>query len=174
LITGQLLLRVLARDGLVVADIERDILKLTVVNRYHSAPPAVALVKNFGLRRGALAASVSHDSHNIVAVGTSDESLARAVNAIIEHRGGLAVASDAGIELLPLPIAGLMSDAPPDHVIAAQARLLYAAHHTLGCPHHDPFMPLSFMPLPVIPKLKLSDLGLVDVDAFRIVPIEAD
>lgn len=156
-------------NGLVQPDVARDILKLTVVNRYQSAPPAVAFIQGFGLQRGALASSVGHDSHNITAVGCDDESLARAVNLVMEARGGLAVVSPDGQELiLPLPVAGLMSDQQGPHVAEAYAAVDALAKQ-LGSPLQAPFMTLSFMALLVIPSLKLSDKGLFDGEAFRFV-----
>ncbi len=166
LLTGELLLPVRICDGAVLPDPERDILKLTVVNRYADAPPAVALIRGFGLRRGALASSVAHDSHNIIAVGASDEELCRAVNAVIEHRGGLAVVEGEEVLVLPLPIAGLMS--PEDgYTVARLYTALDQRAKQLGSPLRAPLMTLSFMALLVIPALKLSDLGLFDGRSFR-------
>ncbi|RFP66932.1 adenine deaminase [Hymenobacter lapidiphilus] len=159
----------LVENGCVVPDLSRDILKLTVVNRYHAAPPAVAFIRGFGLKGGALASSVGHDSHNITAVGCDDASLARAVQLVMEARGGLAVVSPDGQELvLPLPVAGLMSDQPGPDVAAAYSAV-DAAAKALGSPLQAPFMTLSFMALLVIPSLKLSDKGLFDGEAFRFV-----
>jgi adenine deaminase len=166
LITGEKIMPIAARDGSVIPDIDRDVLKIAVVDRYRNAMPAVALITNFGLKRGALATSVSHDSHNIVAVGTSDEDLARAVNAVVEARGGLAVAAPDGVALLPLPIAGLMSDCDGYEVAAEYTRLDRMAK-TLGSTLTAPFMTLSFMALLVIPSLKLGPEGLFDVAVFR-------
>ncbi|SDX76335.1 adenine deaminase [Hymenobacter psychrophilus] len=159
----------LVENGQVVADLSHDMLKLTVVNRYHAAPPAVAFIRGFGLKGGALASSVGHDSHNITAVGCDDTSLARAVQLVMEARGGLAVVSPDGTELvLPLPVAGLMSDQPGPKVAAAYSAI-DAAAKALGSPLQAPFMTLSFMALLVIPSLKLSDKGLFDGEAFRFV-----
>ncbi|GAB3305522.1 adenine deaminase [Hymenobacter tenuis] len=169
LITARHDVPALVENGLVVPNLAEDVLKLTVVNRYHSAPPAVAFIKGFGLKRGALASSVGHDSHNITAVGCDDASLARAVNLVIEARGGLAVVSPEGEELvLPLPVAGLMSDQDGYHVAEAYAAVDALAKQ-LGSPLQAPFMTLSFMALLVIPSLKLSDKGLFDGEAFRFV-----
>lgn len=154
-----------------VADIERDLLKLTVINRYQDAPPAVGLIQNIGLKTGAIASSVAHDSHNIIAAGVSDEALALAVNAVIQNQGGLAVASPDGIEILPLPVAGLMSPEDGQQVAAAYTRLA-ALVRQMGSPLPDAFMTLSFMTLLVIPELKLSDKGLFDGTAFKFVPLE--
>ncbi|MCR5887220.1 adenine deaminase [Hymenobacter sp. J193] len=156
-------------NGLVLPDVTRDILKLSVVNRYQPAAPAVAFIQGFGLKHGALASSVGHDSHNITAVGCDDESLARAVSLVMEARGGLAAVGPDGQELiLPLPVAGLMSDREGYHVAEAYAAVDALAKQ-LGSPLQAPFMTLSFMALLVIPSLKLSDKGLFDGEAFRFV-----
>jgi adenine deaminase len=156
-----------------VEDVERDVLKMVLVDRYRDGPPAVALVHGFGLRRGALASSVSHDSHNILAVGVDDDALAAAINAVIETHGGLSVvAGDGPAAVLPLAIAGLMSDADGHHVAAEYARL-DALAKSLGSPLAAPFMTLSFMALLVIPALKLGPMGLFDVTAFRPVSLWA-
>lgn len=145
---------------------EEDILKLVVVNRYKEAPPAIAFIQGFGLKRGALASSVAHDSHNLIAVGCSDEEILRALSALIAEKGGLAVADGEKVEVLPLPIAGLMSPESGEKVAARYAEL-DAAAKKLGSPLRAPFMTLSFMALLVIPKLKLSDKGLFDGVAFK-------
>jgi adenine deaminase len=152
-------------NGNVTSDTDRDILKIVVVNRYQDAAPAVAFVHNFGLKRGALASSVAHDSHNIVAVGVSDEDITRAVNAVIRGRGGLSAAYDDAVEILPLPVAGLMTDSDGYEVAERYARLNRVAGN-LGSSLKAPYMTLSFMALLVIPKLKLSDKGLFDAEAF--------
>jgi len=152
--------------GLAVADPARDLLKIAVVNRYAPrAPVALGFVRGFGLTHGALASSVAHDSHNIVAVGVSDAELCRAVNAVIAHKGGLVAVGPAGETVLPLPIAGLMSDAPFAQVAHTYSSLNEAAS-ALGSAMRAPFMTLAFMALPVIPKLKLTDKGLFDVGIF--------
>ena len=156
-------------NGLVVPDVAQDILKLTVVNRYHAAPPAVAFIQGFGLKRGALASSVGHDSHNITAVGCDDASLARAVNLVMAACGGLAAVGADGEELLlPLPVAGLMSG-QDGYRVAESYAALDALSRQLGSPLGAPFMTLSFMALLVIPSLKLSDKGLFDGESFRFV-----
>ena len=157
-------------SGRVVADIERDLLPITVVNRYRDAPPAVALASGFGLQRGAIASSVAHDSHNIVAVGTSEVMLAKAVNAVIEVRGGIAAVDADGVDVLPLPIAGLMSLDEYAAVGAAYERL-NAKVADLGSPQRAPFMTLSFMALLVMPELKIGDRGLFDVLRFTFVDV---
>ncbi len=166
LVTRSLRMRPHVVDGFLVADPADDVLKIAVVDRYDDRPPAVALVRNFGLKAGAIASSVSHDSHNVVAVGTSDADLARAINLVIAAKGGLSVVGPAGDAILPLPIAGLMSDRPGAEVAAAYAALDRRAK-ALGTRLAAPYMTLSFMALLVIPALKLGPQGLFDVDAFR-------
>ncbi|MEP7374794.1 MAG: adenine deaminase [Chitinophagaceae bacterium] len=151
-----------------VSDTERDILKIVVVNRYKEAPVAKAFIKTFGLKQGALASSVAHDSHNIVAVGVDDESICKAVNMIIEHRGGVSCVKDNLELIVPLPVAGLMSNEDGYHV-AQQYSLIDKAAKEAGSTLSSPFMTLSFMALLVIPHLKLSDLGLFDGDKFEFV-----
>lgn len=153
-------------DGLAVPDVPNDILKLTVVNRYHDAPPAVAFVKNFGLSCGALASCIAHDSHNIIAVGCSDEELCQAVNYIIEDRGGICAVGNNNVSRLPLPLAGIMSIEDAWKVAALYKRIDSHAKQ-LGTKLHAPFMSLSFLALLVIPSLKLSDKGLFDVNTFN-------
>lgn len=176
-------------DGRLHANPEKDILKIVVVNRYHpNRPVAKSFIRNFGLRRGALASSVAHDSHNIVAVGVDDESISRAVNLVIRHHGGLSCVDpgvDAGTPpdspglpfepgfpptemILPLPIAGLMS-ANPGPAVASDYTAIDRLAKSLGSPLAAPFMTLSFMALLVIPHLKLSDLGLFDGDKFELI-----
>ena len=171
IITGAGEAEALLRDGQIVANPGQDILKIAVVNRYKDAPPAVALVRGVGLKSGAIASSVAHDCHNIVAIGTSDEDLARVVNLLIQNEGGIAVVGDGGFEdVLPLPVAGLMSDGYAEDAATAYARLSQAAQ-ALGSPLHAPYMTLSFLALLVIPALKLSDLGLFDGHKFAFVPV---
>lgn len=161
----------LIRDGHAVADPSRDLLKMAVVNRYADAPPATAFVRGLGLRHGAIASSVAHDCHNIVAAGVSDEDIARAVNLLVQHRGGIASVGPNGMEeVLPLPVAGLMSDGFAEEVAAGYVRVTKAAK-TLGSTLHAPFMTLSFLALLVIPSLKLSDRGLFDGEKFSFVPL---
>ena len=154
------------KDHKIVPDQKRDILLLTVVNRYQPAKPALAFIKGFGLKQGALASSVAHDSHNIIAVGTDANAVCLAVNSIIDAQGGIAAASRDHVELLPLPIAGLMSDGDGDLVAARYAELNEWAKN-LGSTLRAPFMTLSFMALLVIPELKLSDKGLFDSRIFQ-------
>jgi adenine deaminase len=159
-------------EGRYEADVERDILKIAVVNRYNNAPPAVAFIKNFGLKRGALASCVGHDSHNITAVGTSDEALCAAVNAIIAARGGIAVVDADGVaHTLALPVAGIMTT-DDGFAVGKEYSRLDALAKTLGTQLHAPFMTLSFMALLVIPDLKLSDKGLFSGARFAFTPLE--
>ncbi len=170
LVTGEVWDSPRIDHGMVVSDPESDILKIVVVNRYGDAPPAVGFIRGIGLRRGAIASSVAHDSHNVVAVGADDRSLAAAVNAVMEARGGLAYADEGRREVLPLPIAGLMSNQPAEQVAAAYERLTRTARNA-GSPLRAPFMTLSFMALLVIPQLKLGDRGLFDGRTFRFVSL---
>jgi adenine deaminase len=162
---GELLTGAGGRGSLSPSD---DVLLLANVNRYDgAAPPAVALVRGFGLREGALASSVAHDSHNVLAVGATEADLARAINAVCAQRGGLAVATADDVELLPLPIAGLMSALDGDEV-ARRYAALDARARALGSTLRAPFMTLSFLALLVIPSLKLSDRGLFDGERFKL------
>ncbi len=166
LITNALEANVLEKEGMAVSDVANDILKLTVVNRYSNTPPAIAFIKNFGLKKGAIAGSVAHDSHNIIAVGTNDADLCEAVNLIIREKGGLSLADGDTKEVLPLPVAGIMTSANGYQVADAYTKLDRMAK-ALGTPLNAPYMTLSFMALLVIPSLKLSDKGLFDGDQFR-------
>ena len=157
-------------NGNVSSDVNGDILKMVVINRYTEATPAVAFIKNFGLKQGAIASSVAHDSHNIIAVGANDHSICEAVNHIIAHKGGVAAVSEMGKIILPLPIAGLMSD-EDGYQVAEQYTRVDAMAKSLGSDLEAPFMTLSFMALLVIPEIKLSDLGLFDGDRFEFVPL---
>ena len=152
-------------DGNLVSDTSRDILKMVVLNRYVKTKPAIGFINGFGLKRGAIATSVAHDSHNIVAVGCSDEDIARAVNLLVYTKGGMVACSETEFALLPLPIAGLMSLEEGSRVAEDYERADKLAHE-FGCTLYSPFMTLSFMALLVIPELKLSDKGLFDVTKF--------
>lgn len=170
LITRRVRLRARVAGGEVVADPGRDLLKLAVVNRYESrAPVAIGFVRGFGLRAGALASSVAHDSHNVVAVGADDASLCAAVNRVIRNRGGLVYVGPDGNEVLPLPIAGLMSDRDGESVARKYILLDHLAKRA-GSKLRAPFMTLSFMALLVIPDLKLSDRGLFSAAQWGFVP----
>ena len=168
LITNKLPFTPKVVDGKMVSDVERDILKLVVVNRYNHAPVAKAFIKNFGLKQGALASSVAHDSHNIVAVGVNDESICNAVNLVIENTGGVSFYNEDLEIIVPLPVAGLMSN-EDGYKIAEQYSLIDKAVKDAGSTLGSPFMTLSFMALLVIPHLKLSDKGLFDGDQFAFV-----
>ena len=170
LTTGVEVVTPTVRGGRIVADPARDLLKIAVVNRYTEAPVALGFIKNFGLKGGAIASSVAHDSHNIVAIGTDDERLCAAVNAVIEHRGGLSGVYEGAPLVLPLPIAGLMSPGTCEEVGPAFTRLSEAAK-AAGCPLRSPYMVLSFMALLVIPRLKIGDRGLFDATPFTPVPL---
>ena len=157
------------KEGLVLPDIERDILKLVVVERHKATGNiGLGLVKGFGLRRGAMASSIAHDSHNIVAVGVEDKDIFAAIKEIERLQGGLVIAAEGQIlGTLPLPIAGLLSDEPLE-TVADKLEMLEAIASDLGCKLTSPFATLSFLALPVIPELRLTDLGLVDVEAFKL------
>ena len=174
LITNKLSIKPKVVNDEIVSDTESDILKMVVVNRYKNYPVAKAFVKNFGLKHGAIASSVAHDSHNIIAVGVDDESICRAVNLIIKNRGGISLTPspspqvERGELLLPLPVAGLMSN-EDGYKVAELYTAIDKAAKELGSKLSAPFMTLSFMALLVIPHLKLSDLGLFDGDRFEFV-----
>jgi adenine deaminase len=168
LITNKLRVTPTVQNGLIVSDTSKDILKIVVVNRYFPAAPAVAFIKNFGLKSGAIASSVAHDSHNIVAVGVRDEDIAAAVNLVIDHKGGVSCVGPQASMVLALPVAGLMS-AEDGYKTAEAYTAIDAMAKSLGSQLSAPFMTLSFMALLVIPHLKLSDLGLFDGDSFSII-----
>jgi len=157
-------------NGFIVSDVDQDVLKIAVVNRYENSLPAVAFIKNVGLREGAIASSVGHDSHNIIAVGVDDESIARAVNLIIGAKGGVAAVGMGKEELLPLPVAGIMS-ARDGYQVAQAYAAIDRMSKEMGSKLASPFMTLSFMALLVIPSLKLSDKGLFNGDSFQFVPV---
>jgi adenine deaminase len=161
-------------DGFAVADPERDVLKIAVVERHlGTGRIGLGFVKGFGLQRGAIATSLAHDAHNIVVVGVDDGDMARAVGRLSETGGGLVVIADRGVQAeLPLPVAGILSDAPFEEVVELSDACL-AAVRELGCKFPAPFQTLSFLALSVIPKLKITDRGLIDVDAFEVVGLEA-
>ncbi|OSZ79505.1 adenine deaminase [Chitinophagaceae bacterium IBVUCB1] len=173
LITNALVLPKTIKDGNIISNIAEDILKIAVVNRYTpDVPVAVSFIKNFGLQKGALASTVAHDCHNIITVGTDDASICLAVNELIDCKGGIAVCDGVGTEVMPLPIAGLMTDAD-GYEVAAQYAALDAKAKELGTKLKAPFMTLSFMALLVIPSLKLSDKGLFDGTEFRFTDVVA-
>lgn len=160
-------------NGLAVSDMQRDLLKIVVINRYRDAPPAVGFVRNFGLKEGAIASSVAHDSHNIIAVGTDDPTLCGAVNEIISVGGGVVALSKNRKELLPLPVAGLMS-LRDGYQVAEAYTAVDAMAKSMGSTLQAPFMTLSFMALLVIPEIKLSDKGLFDGKDFRLTKLFED
>jgi len=172
IVTKKVLMKMVLKDGVAFPNIKEDILKIAVMER-HRATGNVGLgfVQGFGLKRGAIGSSVAHDSHNLVIVGTNDEDMLETVMVIKKMGGGLAVVSGGKVlASLALPIAGLMTDGS---VIQANHRLeiLLQAAKSLGCKLPDPFMTVSFISLPVIPELKITDKGLVDVNKFKIVPL---
>ena len=174
ILTRQLVLEPAVRDGAIVSDIGRDILKLAVVERHHGTGRiGLGFVRGFGLKEGALVSSVAHDSHNIIAVGCNDGDLFTAVKVVEEMNGGLAAVRNGEVlAKLPLPFAGLMSDRPLAEVARGWEELRQVARD-LGSVPAEPFMVLSFLPLPVIPELKLTDMGLVDVNLFEPVSLFA-
>jgi len=172
LVTGNLVEELPLRDGQVVADPARDIAKIAVIERHLATGNiGLGLVKGLGLQRGAIASTVAHDSHNLIVAGMDDRSMMTAIRAVVEMRGGMAAAMEESVlGRLPLPIAGLMSDQPIEKVRDQMNELLLVSR-TLGTQLDDPFMVVSFLTLPVIPALKITDKGLVDVHQFRIVPL---
>ena len=173
LVTNEVIADSLLKNGNLVSNIEKDILKMTVVNRYQNQQPAIAFIKNFGLKEGAIASSVGHDSHNIIAVGVSDEAICKAVNLIIENKGGICAVSNSEQKIVSLPIAGIMSD-KDGKTIGLQYAELDKMAKQLGSSLHAPYMTLSFMALLVIPSLKLSDKGLFNGSTFKFTPLEVN
>ncbi|MCX7547424.1 adenine deaminase [Xanthomarina sp. F1114] len=171
LVTNELIEESLLQNGNIVSNIEKDVLKMTVVNRYQNQKPAIAFIKNFGLKEGAIASSVGHDSHNIIAVGVSDEAICKAVNLLIENKGGICAVSDKDSKVVALPVAGIMSDQDAETIGKQYAELDQMAKQ-LGSTLHAPYMTLSFMALLVIPSLKLSDKGLFDGNTFKFTNLE--
>ena len=173
LLTGLETAQLIASEGVVQGDLKRDILKIVVLNRYNLAKPAVGWISGFGMKSGAMASSIAHDSHNIIAVGTSDLEISDAINQIILHKGGISVAAAGESKTLPLPVAGLMSTGTASEVGTKYAELSDLAK-SQGSELKAPFMALSFMALLVIPHLKLGDRGLFDCDKFQFTTITAD
>ncbi len=169
LITEKIHYQTNTENGNVISNVEDDVLKIVVINRYFPAKPAIAFIKNFGLKKGAIASSVAHDSHNIVSIGVDDESLAKAINLVIKERGGVAAACEENEKILSLPVAGLMSDKDGYDVAAAYTDIDQYVKKSLGSTLGSPFMTLSFMALLVIPHVKLSDKGLFDGDSFSFI-----
>ncbi|HUH27342.1 adenine deaminase [Gelidibacter sp.] len=173
LVTNEIIVNSSIKDGNLVSNVDNDILKITVVNRYQDQPPAIAFIKNFGLKTGAIASSVGHDSHNIIAVGVSDEAICKAVNLLIENKGGICAVSDSEEKILPLPVAGIMSDQDGE-TVGKQYASLDSMAKELGSTLKAPYMTLSFMALLVIPALKLSDKGLFNGKDFKFTDLEID
>ena len=171
LVTNEIIEESTIEDGNLVSNIETDVLKMVVVNRYQNDTPAIAFIKNYGLKEGAIASSVGHDSHNIIAVGVSDEAICKAVNLLIENEGGICAVSDSEEKVVALPVAGIMSDKSAD-VIGKQYSELDKMAKQLGSKLHAPYMSLSFMALLVIPALKLSDKGLFNGGKFEFTSVE--
>ncbi len=171
LVTNQIEENSLIVDGNLVSNTSTDVLKMTVVNRYKNDVPAIAFIKNFGIKEGAIASSVGHDSHNIIAVGVSDEDICRAVNLIIENRGGVCAVNAKEEKIVSLPVAGIMSDLSAEEIGKSYAELDKMAKD-MGSKLRAPYMSLSFMALLVIPSLKLSDKGLFDGTSFKFTSLE--
>lgn len=150
------------------SDIERDILKIVYLNRYQNSPPKVGFISGFGLKEGAFATSISHDSHNIIAVGCSDKDILDVINTVIEEKGGLAVKNNNGIMKLSLPFAGIMTCASGEKTAFAWNKLTHELNR-MGCMFDSPFMTLSFMSLIVIPQLKIGEQGLFDFNSFKFI-----
>ena len=171
LVTNEITAEALYHNGNMVSNVDEDILKMTVVNRYKNEQPAIAFIKNFGLNEGAIASSVGHDSHNIIAVGVSDEMICKAVNELIKHKGGICAVSEEDSHTVPLPVAGIMSDAD-GYTIGRNYAKLDALAKQMGSQLNAPYMTLSFMALLVIPSLKLSDKGLFNGTSFEFASVE--
>ena len=171
LVTSELIENAKIENGNLVSDTDADVLKMTVVNRYRDQKPAIAFIKNFGIKEGAIASSVGHDSHNIIAVGASDAAICKAVNLLIENKGGICAVSNSEEKVVPLPVAGIMSDKDGKTIGLQYAKLDKMAKQ-LGSKLHAPYMTLSFMALLVIPAIKLSDKGLFNGTDFRFTPLE--
>ena len=170
LLTKKATAKLKTKNGVVQADLIQDVLKIAVVERYGGNTVANAFVKGFGLKKGAIASSVAHDSHNIIVVGYTSEEMAQAVNQVIDNMGGIAIYSEDFIESLPLPIAGLMSNKDAFDV-AEKVATLHDMDAALGCQLKSPFMTMAFMALLVIPSIKISDKGLFDGDAFEFMDV---
>lgn len=166
LITHKLMKELKITDGKLQSDVDQDILKLVVVNRYHPAKPAIAFVKNFGLKQGAIASSVAHDSHNIIAVGVDDTEIVKAINLVIKSKGGVSFSQGLDQMILALPVAGLMSN-EDGYEVAEKYAVLDQKSKEVGSTLSAPYMTLSFLALLVIPELKLSDKGLFDGKKFQ-------
>jgi len=172
IITESLVERLSVSDGLAVADPERDLVKIAVVERHlETGRIGLGFVRGFGLREGAFGSTVAHDAHNVIVVGVDDDAMARAVGRLRELGGGIVVVDGTGVRAeLPLPVAGLLSDRPAAEVLGA-SRAVSEAARSLGVAFPHPFQMLAFLALSVIPSLKITDRGLVDVDRFELVPL---
>lgn len=164
--TGLELVTPKVEDGCAVQDVENDILKIVVYNRYVKARPQVAFIKGFGLRSGAMGSTIAHDSHNIIAIGASDAEIVNVINTLVDYKGGLLICDGHSISGIRLPVAGLMSSLDGD-TVAQNYSALKSMALSQGCPFNAPFMTMAFMALPVIPDLKLTDKGLFDVTKFE-------
>ncbi|WP_375234914.1 adenine deaminase [Winogradskyella sp.] len=171
LVTNEIIKDATTDNGNLISNTETDILKMTIVNRYENSKSSIAFIKNIGLKEGAIATSIGHDSHNIIAVGVSDEAICKAVNLLIDNKGGICAVSDDSEKVVPLPIAGIMSDQNAETIGKAYSELDEMAKD-LGSKLHAPYMSLSFMALLVIPSLKLGDKGLFDGDTFKFTSLE--
>lgn len=167
LITNCIWMSPTEKEHCLVTNTQSDVLKMVVYNRYKTAAPSIAFIKNFGFTHGAIASTVAHDSHNIIAVGVDDESISNAINSVIKEKGGVSCVNKTETKILALPVAGLMSNADP-YEVAKQYTIIDAMSKALGSQLGSPFMTLSFMALLVIPHLKLSDQGLFDGDQFKL------
>lgn len=167
LITNCIWMSPTEKENCLIANTTNDVLKMVVYNRYKTAAPSIAFIKNFGFTHGAIASTVAHDSHNIIAVGVDDESIMTAINSVIQEKGGVSCVNKTDTKILALPVAGLMSTADP-YEVAEQYTIIDAMSKDLGSSLGSPFMTLSFMALLVIPHLKLSDKGLFDGDQFKL------
>ena len=173
LVTNQIAADSLIVDGNLVSNTATDVLKMTVVNRYKNEIPSIAFIKSFGIKEGAIASSVGHDSHNIIAIGVSDEAICKAINLIIENKGGVCAVTKTTEKVVALPVAGIMSDQPAEIIGNAYAALDAMAKE-MGSTLRAPYMSLSFMALLVIPSLKLSDKGLFDGNTFKFTSLEIE
>lgn len=171
LVTNEIIENATIKNGNLISNIETDVLKMVVVNRYQNDKPAIAFIKNFGLKEGAIASSVGHDSHNIIAVGVSDEAICKAVNTLVVNEGGICAISNTEEKVVALPVAGIMSDENAE-TIGKQYSELDKMAKQLGSTLHAPYMSLSFMALLVIPALKLSDKGLFNGSDFKFISVE--
>jgi adenine deaminase len=170
LFTGKEVLKASIKNQEIVADVNHDILKIVVVNRYTTAQPVVGLIKNFNLKKGAIAGSIAHDSHNIIAIGTNDDDIVNAINTIIETKGGIVACDKDDMEMLPLDVAGLMSREEAEQVAKKYDKVSQKAKD-FGSKLNAPFMTMAFMALLVIPELKIGDKGLFDVSKFEFISL---